>query len=161
SPPRAAYDPHRVHGERLFWYQACMSHGCNIIGGDYFTGWPSYVIDAPAMSHRIFEWLTFHYRIDGELYFNTVEAYAPGLDPWRVQLLFGGNGDGTLFYPGRARELGGSTDFPIESIRLALIREGLEDYEYLKLYARAAGEAQAEALAASIAGKTYRWEHDP
>ena len=138
-----------------------MSHGCNIVGGSYFTGWPSYAVDAPAMSHRIIEWLTFRYRIGGELYYDTVEAYAAGKDPWRDQLLFGGNGDGTLFYPGRARELGGKSDFPVESIRLALIREGLEDYEYLKLYARVAGDREAQALAATIAGKTYQWEHDP
>jgi glycosyl hydrolase family 123 len=157
SPPRALYDKRHA---RIWWYQACMSHGCNIVGGDYFTGWPSYVVDAPAMSHRIFEWLTFRYRIGGELYYDTVEAYERGLDPWRDQLLFGGNGDGTLFYPGRAAALGGKSDFPVESIRLALIREGLEDYEYLKLYARAAGEKEAEALAATIANKTYQWEHD-
>jgi hypothetical protein len=161
SPPRSAYDAALAHGEKLWWYQACMSHGCNIVGGAYFTGWPSYAIDAPAMSHRIFEWLTFRYRIGGELYYDTVEAYGAGKDPWKDQLLFGGNGDGTLFYPGRARELGGTRDFPVASIRLALIREGLEDYEYLRLYASVAGEAQAAALAATIAGKTYEWEHDP
>jgi hypothetical protein len=161
SPARAVYHAHGAHGERIWWYQACMSHGCNIVGGDYFTGWPSYVIDAPAISHRIFEWLTFRYRIGGELYYNTVEAYARGLDPWRNQYLFGGNGDGTLFYPGRPDVIGGATDIPVASIRLALIRDGLEDYEYLRLYARAAGQAQAEALAATIANKTYRWEHDP
>ena len=156
SPPRSAYG-----GDRIWWYQACMSHGCNVVGGSYFTGWPSYVVDAPPMSHRIFEWLTFRYRIGGELYYDTVEAYAQGKDPWRDQRLFGGNGDGTLFYPGRASALGGTHDFPVESVRLALIREGLEDYEYLRLYAKVAGEKEAEALAASIAGKTYKWEHDP
>jgi hypothetical protein len=161
SPPRAAYDERLQHGERLWWYQACMSHGCNIVGGSYFTGWPSYVVDAPAMSHRIFEWLTFRYRIGGELYFDTDEAYAAGKDPWHDQLLFGGNGDGTLFYPGRAAVIGGKSDVPVESVRLALIREGLEDYEYLKLYARVAGEREAQALAQTIAGKTYQWEHDP
>jgi hypothetical protein len=155
SPPRSAYG-----GERVWWYQACMSHGCNIVGGAYFTGWPSYVVDAPAMSHRIFEWLTFRYRMGGELYYDTVEAYASGKDPWRDQLLFGGNGDGTLFYPGRGGAHGGTRDIPLESVRLALIREGLEDYEYLKLYAKVAGDKAADALAASIAGKTYQWEHD-
>lgn len=162
SPARAAYDEHLRHGERMWWYHACMSHGCNIVGGEYFTGWPSYVVDAPAMSHRITEWLTFRYGVGGELYYDTVEAFAqPQKDPWRDQYLFGGNGDGTLFYPGRARVIGGKSDIPVESIRLALIREGLEDYEYLKLYERVAGRKQAEALAASIAGKTYKWEHDP
>jgi hypothetical protein len=161
SPPRHVYEAHQEHGERIWWYQACMSHGCNIVGGDYFTGWPSYVVDAPASSHRIFEWLTYRYHIGGELYFSTVEAYTRGLDPWKNQLLFGGNGDGTLFYPGRPEMIGGSTDIPVGSIRMALIREGLEDYEYLKQYAAAAGAKQADALAASIAGKTYKWEHDP
>ena len=126
-----------------------MSHGCNIVGGDYFTGWPSYVVDAPAMSHRILEWLTFRYHVGGELYYNTVEAYANGLDPWRDQLLFGGNGDGTLFYPGRAAtSSAGTSDIPVESVRLALIREGLEDYEYLR------------ALRASVVGagsRPRRW----
>ena len=160
APPRAAYDAREKRGEHIWWYQACMSHGCNIVGGSYFTGWPSYAVDAPAMSHRIFEWLTYRYRIGGELYYDTVEAYAAGKDPWRDQLLFGGNGDGTLFYPGRARTLGGTHDFPVESVRLQLIREGLEDYEYLRLYAKVAGEKAAAALAASIAPKTYQWEHD-
>jgi hypothetical protein len=159
-PGRAAYAAHAAHGERLWWYQACMSHGCNIVGGDYFTGWPSYAIDAPAVAHRIFEWLTFRYRIGGELYYHTVAAYARGLDPWVDQYLYGGNGDGTLFYPGRRARIGGASDIPIESIRLKLIREGLEDYEYLRLYAEVAGQAAAEELAATIAPKTYRWEHD-
>jgi hypothetical protein len=151
-PPREKY-------RRLWWYQSCMSHGCNIVGGDYFTGWPSMAIDAPAMSHRILEWLSFRYRVQGELYYDTVAAYATK-DPWRDQLLFGGNGDGTLFYPGRASIIGGKTDVPVESIRLALVREGLEDYEWLTLYAKAAGPREAEALARSLADKTYRWEHD-
>ena len=155
SPPRSAYD-----GQKLWWYQSCMSHGCNIVGGAYFTGWPSYVVDAPAMSHRIMEWLSWRYRVGGELYYDTVEAYGTGRDPWQDQLLFGGNGDGTLFYPGRASIIGGKSDIPVESIRLQLIREGLEDYEYLTLYAKAAGQKEADALARSIAGKTYAWEHD-
>jgi hypothetical protein len=154
-PPRAAYE-----GERLWWYQSCMSHGCNIVGGDYFTGWPSNVVDAPAMAHRILPWLTFRYRVQGELYFDTVAAYGGGKDPWRDQQRFGGNGDGTLFYPGRVAIIGGKHDIPIESIRLQLIREGLEDYEYLRLYERAAGPRAAAALARSIAGKTYAWQHD-
>jgi hypothetical protein len=43
----------------------------------------------------------------------------------------GGNGDGTLFYAGRPTEIGGTHHIPLESLRLKLIREGHEDYEYL------------------------------
>jgi hypothetical protein len=156
TPPRAAYE-----SRRLWWYQACMSHGCDIVGGDYFTGWPSLAIDAPPVAHRILEWLTFRYRVGGELYYNTVEAYAAGLDPWRDARLHGGNGDGTLFYPGRPDVIGGRTHVPVESIRLALVREGLEDYEYLARYAERFGREAADAIAKRIARRTFDWDHDP
>jgi Domain of unknown function (DUF4091) len=156
QPPRGAYE-----GTRLWWYQACMSHGCDIVGGDYFRGWPSLAVDAPAISHRILEWLTFTYRVGGELYYNTVEAYGAGRDPWRDQLLHGGNGDGTLFYPGRPDVIGGRSDIPVESIRLALIREGLEDYEYLRAFEARFGRAAAQAIARRVAHRTFEWNHDP
>ncbi len=156
--PRSAY---RKGRDRIWWYQACMSHGCDIVGGSYFTGWPSYVIDAPAIASRIFEWLTYRYDIGGELYYNTVEAYSAGINPWHGSHLHGGNGDGTLFYPGLPAEIGGSSEIPIESIRLKLIREGLEDYEYFKILERLRGREVAAAIVASIASKTYSWQHDP
>jgi len=42
----------------------------------------------------------------------------------------GNNGDGTLFYPGRVANVGGTTDIPVESIRLKEIRATLTDMEY-------------------------------
>src|SRR6185312_3529116 len=84
----------------------------------------------------------------------------PG-DPWTNLRLFGGNGDGTLFYPGRPAQIGGATDIPIESIRLKLIREGMEDYEYLALLARLGGRAAAEAFNDRIVQKPYLWESNP
>jgi hypothetical protein len=160
SPPRSSYDERLRAGEKLWWYQSCMSHGCDIVGGAYFTGWPSYVVDAPAVAQRIFEWLTFRYRMGGELYYQTVEAYAQGLDPWRDAHVHGGNGDGTLFYPGRPDTIGGKTDIPVESIRLERIRDGLEDYEYLRLHAERYGREATDAIVGSIARKTYDWDHD-
>jgi hypothetical protein len=150
-PPRSAYGAARV-----FWYQSCLSHGCDIVGGDYFRGWPSYVIDAPPVAQRIMEWLTYRYRIDGELYYNSVEAYQSG-DPWAAPHLHGGSGDGTLFYPGTPARIGGKTDIPVASIRLARIRDGAEDYEYLAL----AGRAIAEPVVAKLCRRTFDWEHDP
>src|SRR5262249_12332512 len=46
---------------------------------------------------------------------------------------FGGNGDGTLLYPGTPAVIGGVTNIPVASIRLKMIRKGFEDYEYMKL----------------------------
>jgi hypothetical protein len=77
------------------------------------------------------QWLLFRYRASGELYWDTTFAYFG--DAWTSQWAFDGNGDGTLFYPGTPARIGGTTDVPVASIRLKMIREGMEDYEYLKL----------------------------
>jgi hypothetical protein len=73
------------------------------------------------------------YRTTGELYFTTTHCL-PG-DPWTAQYAYGGNGDGTLFYSGAPARIGGTDWIPLESMRLKLIRDGYEDYEYLKILA--------------------------
>ena len=92
---RSAYDSELANGKQLWWYQACGSHGCFIVGGDYFRGWPSYVIDDAPVRNRFMEWITWKYGMQGELYYSTAEAYGQK-DPWKDVYLFGGNGDGTL-----------------------------------------------------------------
>jgi MYXO-CTERM domain-containing protein len=111
-----------------------MSHGCGsgCVGTDdpYFTGWPSTMIDVSAIQNRAMEWVSFNMDVTGELYFETSHLLASA---WDQQCDFSGNGDGTLFYPGTPDRIGGTTHIPIESIRLKLVREGMEDYEYLHL----------------------------
>jgi hypothetical protein len=154
--PRSGYDADLRKDGQLWWYQSCGSHGCNIVGGPYFKGWPSYMIDDTAVSNRIMPWLAWRYRVSGELYFNINEAFNHSADLWKGgHFLFGGNGDGTLMYPGRAARIGGRHDIPIESVRLKLIREGLEDYEYFVLLDRA-----ADSHVARIARSLYEFEHD-
>jgi hypothetical protein len=160
-PPFSAYAPELQQGKSLWFYQSCASHGCNGPGGSYFTGWPSYVIDAPGTSNRVMQWIAWKFRIEGELYYNMDEAYAYGKDPWTNIRMSGGNGDGTLFYPGRPSRIGGSTDIPIETIRLKLIREGMEDYEYLALLAKLGGEKLADEFAGRIVKAPYLWETSP
>jgi hypothetical protein len=147
--------------KKLWWYQSCASHGCNIEGGAYFKGWPSYMIDDSAVSNRVMPWLAWKYRINGELYFNTDEAYSQSKDPWTDVYLFGGNGDGTLFYPGRTAQIGGSRDIPIDSVRLKLIREGLEDYEYLVLLEHAAGRDAVARQVDRVVQNLYSFTGEP
>src|SRR5262249_37674737 len=97
----------------------------------------------------------------GELYFNTVEAYATNADPWSDVYAHGGNGDGTLFYPGTPARLRGAGQLPIESIRLKLVREGLEDYEYLALLAGSGRGALARRWAAALVRHTWEWQQSP
>jgi hypothetical protein len=136
----------------LWVYQSCMSHGC---GGtsDYYTGWPSYMIDAPSPRARAQEWLTFQLGATGELYWETTWAYDH--DPWTNQWDFTGNGDGTLFYPGTPAKIGGSTHIPVASIRLKMIREGMEDYEYLKRVSALGDPGFARRVASSLFPNPY------
>jgi hypothetical protein len=161
TPPVDAYARDIQAGKSVWFYQSCASHGCNIVGGPYFTGWPSYMIDIPGAANRVMQWLAWKFRMEGELYYSMNEAYGQDNDPWVNILLSGGNGDGTLFYPGRPDRIGGRSDIPIESIRLKLIREGMEDYEYLALLAKLEGRPAAAQYADRIVQKPYLWESRP
>ncbi|HEX9051378.1 MAG TPA: glycoside hydrolase domain-containing protein [Anaeromyxobacter sp.] len=164
---RAAYDGFlSAPGKELWLYQSCMSHGC-VGAGDggspetaaYATGWPSYVIDASAVRNRAMEWLSFLEGASGELYWDT--AFAFSHDAWSNQLDFSGNGDGTLFYPGTPSRIGGATDIPVASIRLKMIREGMEDYEYLKLLSDAGDPQMARRVARALFPSASATDVDP
>ena len=158
---RNDYDIELSNGKKLWWYQACGSHGCFIVGGDYYRDWPSYTIDHDGVRNRIQEWMSWKYDIKGELYFNTDEAFGRQNNPWQDVYYFGGNGDGTLFYPGTPDVIGGTTHIPVESIRLKLIREGLEDYEYLVMLEKAAGRNTVAGPVNGLIRKIYDFERNP
>ncbi len=153
SPRRDDYDGFLAASsdKELWMYQSCMSHGCGdgcvTTTNDYFTGWPSYMIDASAIQNRAMEWLSFEYDLSGELYFETTYDLSTA---WDDQCDFSGNGDGTLFYPGTPDRIGGTTHIPIESIRLKMIRDGMEDYEYLHLLCQLGDCATARSEAAGL-----------
>jgi uncharacterized protein (TIGR03382 family) len=153
--------------KELWMYQSCMSHGCGgtvNIGNPSETdrantGWPSYMIDASSVRNRAMEWISYLYDVTGELYWETAATYRKS--PWTSQYDFSGNGDGTLFYPGTPARIGGTTHIPVASIRLKMIREGMEDYEYLRLLEAAGGGAQAKEIARGLFPKPYEAEQSP
>jgi Domain of unknown function (DUF4091) len=159
---RAAYLKAEARGARVWWYQSCASHGCDKNGTTdaIYAGWPSYMIDAPATAARSMGTLAFANRIAGELYYDVVLAYDQG-DPWKTQWYFGGNGDGTLFYPGTHSSVGGEHDVPIESLRLVQISRGLADHAYLSLCAKLGDERFARAQAAALAPSLRGFSRDP
>lgn len=128
---RSKYDSWlALPGKQLWWYQSCNQHeSCgNGYSGPKSSTWPSYMIDASPVRNRIFQWLAYLEHIQGELYYAT-DIW--GTDPWDHLYAFGGNGDGALYYPGTVEKIGGRRPIPVASIRLKLIRDGMEDYEYL------------------------------
>jgi hypothetical protein len=153
---------------RPFWYASCLSHGCGEIperGPDReamkqaFRGWPGYEIDRPAAAARAMAWLAWRERVAGELYYDMI--YGWRADPWQDPRAFAGNGDGTLLYPGLPSRWGGTRPFPVESIRLKLIRDGLEDLEMLRLAEQRGLGALAERVAARVAPSLRGWSRDP
>jgi hypothetical protein len=147
-------------GRATWWYQSCMSHGCKENTNPAFHGWPSYMIDAPATAARAMGTLAFANGVIGELYFDVDYAYEVG-DPWVSQWAFGGNGDGTLYYPGRPDRIGGTHDVPVESLRIVQISRGLADHGYLSLCAQLGDPALARAEALAIAPGLRSWARDP
>lgn len=118
-------------GKQVWWYVSCMSHGCDAL---LDSGRPDFVIDRPASYIRSIAWLSGRYEIDAFLYYSVNDGYQyyPKRDPWDDLFDFSGNGDGTLFYPGRPGERGLREHQPVPSIRLKLWREASYDAEYIR-----------------------------
>ena len=138
----------RKAGDRFWWYVCCGPKApyCTLF------------IDHPATELRVWLWQTWQRRIDGILvwsvnYWTSGTAYT---DPKRPQnpyddpaswvdgygtakgaKVLWGNGDGRFLYPPEAAADANPPapvlDGPVESIRLEMLRDGIEDYEYLAI----------------------------
>jgi MYXO-CTERM domain-containing protein len=155
---RATYDTFLQGPNALLWmYQSCEpSSSCSSgsVGGE--TTWPTMFIDEAAISNRMMQWMDFLYQVSAELYYDTTYAMSTQ-DAWTSQYEFGNNGDGSIWYPGKPSLIGGTHDIPIESLRMKMLREGMQDYEYLHLLT-ALGDvtfAQAELAKVVTAGNSF------
>ena len=158
---RSSYDAWlALPGKQLWWYQSCDEHESCVNGtpGTKASTWPSYMVDASPVRNRIFQWMAYLYKIQGELYYDTENW---GDNPWDHLYFAGGNGDGALYYPGTVDKIGGKTPVPVASIRLKLIREGMEDYEYLAALAAAGHADLADQAARSFITNAYTFRDDP
>lgn len=148
---RSLYDSflaERPGYNRLWMYTSCMTEGCGTAydGHVRYSGWPSYAIDQAEGESRSLAWQVFNYKATGEYYYESAKRMDTAFDAGG-QYEDGGNGDGTLFYPGKVSRIGGQTDTVLESMRLKRIREGREDYELLSYLASHGQEAQARQIA--------------
>ena len=141
----------RQHGEKFWWYV------CTGPKAPYCT----LFIDHPGTELRVWLWQTWKRRIDGILvwqtnYWTSSAAYPdrerpqnPYEDPmgWRSGYSTPkgnkkpwGNGDGRFIYPplaaADAHPAAPVLDGPVDSIRWEMLRDGIEDYEYLVILER-------------------------
>ncbi len=144
----AAAEKRRQVGERFWWYV------CTGPKAPYCT----LFIDHPATELRVWHWQTWQRKIAGTLvwatnYWTSSAAYPdkpqnPYEDPMSYVSGYGtpagtraywGNGDGRFIYPPEAAAVPGLSGHqpviepPVSSIRWEMLREGVEDYEFLWL----------------------------
>ncbi len=119
-------------------------------------GVPWWEIDSPPVMFRAPFWTSWHYGLRGFLYWSSV--CWQDRDPW-TNPLFSDRywGEGQLLYPG----IDAGIDGPVPSIRLKLIREAMEDYEYMALAAQQGCRQEVDAIVDKMAPSFYQWEHDP
>jgi hypothetical protein len=162
------YQRLQEEGQQVWWYDSVNSR--EPVYGAYRL-WPDNFIDHPGANQLVHGPLTWKYRLNGYLYWQTVAAYAigpcgiPFPDPWKYQycgpLGLGANGEGTLFYPGRTIEIGGYTDIPLPSIRLKLLGQSWTMYDQLWMLNAQGLGAAAERVASALVSASASWETDP
>lgn len=131
---------------------------------------PLYLIDKQTNDSRVQGWFAFKNGVGGILYYNvnrwiSLSNAAAYRDPYRTPLsmrlgrgayLAYANGDGSLTYPGYYPALGLTVPGagPVSSLRAEALRDGLEDYEYLRLLQAKKGRAYALRYVARIISTT-------
>ncbi len=160
---RPAYANFLTTPDSLLWtYQSCSPTSTCVDGaqgGD--PSWPMRYLDESAASNRLLEWVDFAENVTGELYYDTTMSMAVyGAAAWQNEYVFGNNGDGSLFYPGSPSIIGGTHDIPIESLRLKLLRGGLQDYEYLHELSALGDVDSAKAALALVAQSASQFTQD-
>jgi hypothetical protein len=148
---RAFYEEAIAGGDELWWYGSCLAHSCSGSGATpRFDNLPTTTFDVPGLQNRVWGLIgAGPHQVKGLLLQDSILAYSrffnmsqPRVDVWTSTYYRGGNGEGTLFYPGRPADIGGTTHIPIESLRLKHIRDALVDLEIVRhLRNRGAGDA--------------------
>lgn len=118
--------------DRLWLYSGCNAHGCSepddVMNADLVT-------DRPSAYHRIFPWMAARYEAEGILYYDTVYNYGKfgTEEPWKDPFAFTGYGEGNLFYPCTPQKCGTSGQEVFPSLRMKILRDGLEDVELMRM----------------------------
>ncbi len=134
-PHSDCYEPiylqqRREAGDEI-WAYVCIS-----AQRPWLNNW---AIDYPGTDHRVLFWQLFDKEVTGFLYWRATYWTE---NPWEEPMTYpGGNGDGSLLYPGE--------DGPVDSIRWELNRDGIEDYDMLAMLKDAADRLEQQGDAAA------------
>ena len=142
----------KANGDETWWYVCCSP----------MRPYANFFIDYPAIDHRILFWQSWKYGAQGILYWGLnywtrgprkggvnwpvtdAERWPNG--PWVPNPYARINGDGYSMYPG-------PDGAPLSSVRLEVIRDGLEDYEYLYMLDQLAKRLKAKGAPSAAASR--------
>lgn len=116
----------RARGQEVWWYVCCGPT----------APWANFFLKQPGAAHRVLFWQTYGRKSDGLLYWGvnhwpdfcarTMDPLSPDKKwpqaPWNDG---GRNGDGYFLYPG--------PDGPLTGLRFEIMRDGVEDYDALRM----------------------------
>ncbi len=136
-PVLEAYKPQdcqarQAEGELVWWYVCCGPR----------APYPNNFVDHPAINHRIRFCMAQKYGVTGSLYWaTTFYGHMPDgtpRNPWEDAMTYRpnggywGNGDGMLLYPATRKPSEEPVlEGPVVSLRWEVLRDGIEDYEYI------------------------------
>ena len=142
----------RAKGKQVWWYTCCgpTAPYANMASLEY-----------PAVEGRLLGWMAHLYDSDGLLFWHVNFWHGnPNLDEgdtffpdWHTYSELKMPGDGIFLYPGKEHVLPG--------IRLALVRDGVEDYEWLQLAAAKAGKEATDAEIRTLVTSMTEYTRDP
>ena len=142
---RAEWSDLSRQGIRLWFYES-------IAQGAPYPGFATNTLDAA--EPRILMWGSWYEGASGFLYYSITQLSRTA--PWGPNITFPKTGDGVLVYPGNHDGVGApagspaniSIDGPIPSLRLKMVRAGLEDWALFQLAAqRGMGDVARVAVA--------------
>lgn len=117
---------------------------------------PYWEIDFAPVHFRSPFWVSWRYGIKGFLYWSSIHWNYP--DVWNKPHFRDKYwGEGMLLYPGGEAGVKG----PVPSIRLKLVREAIEDFEYMALAARRGRKAKVDAIVGRLTRSFKDWEANP
>jgi hypothetical protein len=149
----------RREGRTLWMYVACDVH----------HPYPNLFVDYPLIDCRVLPWMNWRYDIGGFLYWSAIwfgEENLKGDEPegewpnrpwvaatyvseWEgKRQVF--NGDGQFIYPG-------PDGTALSSVRLEALRDGMEDYEYLRLLEKGLEMLEKAELAPDLVAEGRAW----
>lgn len=123
--PEISFERQRNHNEETWIY---FLHGTRLPRFNPIT------IDHPGIEGKLTGWFLWKYRLRGIAYYSLNNW---STNPWTSPLYYGQNGNRFLIYPPSESNAniayGANNHRFVPSIRLEMLRDGLEDYEYLYL----------------------------